>query len=110
MAFIRKRRIWWEAVPEATSYVLYLSKDQAVFNPPNFSWETTPGIIFKHVNGKTELMIPDEWDEFPQEAGTYYVGITSRDDLGNQSDPFLSSARFKFSAPPPPSNGGIELL
>ena len=108
MPLIRRRRIWWEAVPDAASYVAYLSKDQTVFNPPNFSWEATPGIIFKNVTGKTELLIPDEWPEFPTEPGIYHVGITSRDDLGNQSDPFLSSARFKFSAPPPPSNGGIE--
>jgi len=108
MAFIRKRRIWWESVPEAASYVVYVSRDPAQFEPNHFLWEATPGIISKPVNGKTELVIPDEWPEFPTEPGTYYVGITSRDEVGNQSDPFVFSGQFKFLAPPPPSRGGIN--
>jgi hypothetical protein len=108
MAFIRKRRIWWESVPEATSYVVYVSQDRTNFDPNYFTWEATPGIISKPVNGKTELVIPDEWPEFPTEPGTYYIGITSRDDVGNQSDPFVFSGQLKFLAPLPPSRGGIE--
>jgi hypothetical protein len=110
MAFIRKRRIWWESVPEASSYVVYVSKDRTIVPLDNFSWETTPGIIPKPVIGKTEVILPDEWPEFPKEPGTYYIGITSRDDLGNQSDPFVVSGSFKFLAPPAPSQGGIESL
>ena len=108
--FILKRRIWWEPVPGANSYVVYVSKDRTVFEPDNFSWETTPGIISKPVIGKTEVIIPDEWSGFPTEPGTYYIGITSSDDLGNQSDPFLLSGLFKFLAPPAPLRGGIERL
>jgi hypothetical protein len=110
MSLIRKRRVWWEPVPEATSYVIYVSKDSNIFEPSHFSWEATPGIISKLVNGKTELIIPDEWPEFPKEPATYHIGITARDDVGNQSDPFLSQGAFKFISPPPPSNGGIESL
>jgi hypothetical protein len=107
---ILKRRIWWEPVPGASSYVVYVSKGRAIFEPASFSWETTPGIISKLVIGKAELIVPDEWPEFPTESGTYYIGITSRDDLGNQSDPFLLSGLFKFLAPSAPSRGGIENL
>jgi hypothetical protein len=110
MAFIRKRRIWWESVPEATGYVVYVSQDRTKFDPNHFSWEATPGVISKPVTGKAELIIPDEWPEFPTEPGTYYVGITSRDEAGNQSDPFVSSGLFKFLSPPPPPRGGIESL
>jgi hypothetical protein len=110
MAFIRKRRIWWEPVPEATSYVVYVSRGRTDFDSNHFSWEATPGIISKPVNGKTELVIPDEWPEFPTEPGTYYIGITSRDDVGNQSDPFVFSGRLKFLAPLPPPRAGIESL
>jgi hypothetical protein len=110
MAFIRKRRIWWESVPEVAGYMVYVSDDRSSFDPNHFSWETTPGIVFKPVTGKTELVIPDEWPEFPIEPGTYYIGITSRDEVGNQSDPFLSSGPFKFLAPPSPPTGGIESL
>ena len=107
---ILKRRIWWEAIPEASSYVVYASKGRTIFEPDNFAWETTPGIISKRVTGKTEVIIPDEWPQFPTEPGTYYIGITSSDDLGNQSDPFLLSGMFKFLAPPAPLRGGIEHL
>jgi len=110
MPFIRKRRIWWEPVPEAISYVIYVSKDRKSFEPSHFSWEATPGIISKLINGKAELIIPDEWSEFPNEPGTYYIGIASQDEVGNQSDPFLSQGVFKFVSPPPPSHGGIESL
>jgi hypothetical protein len=110
MPLIRKRRIWWEPVPEATSYFIYVSKDRDIFEPSKFSWEATPGIISKLINGKAELIIPDEWPEFPKEPATYYIGITSQDDVGNQSDPFLSQGVFKFIPPLPPSNGGIENL
>jgi len=110
MPLIRRRRIWWEPVPEATGYVIYVSKDRNIFESSNFSWEATPGIISKFINGKTELTIPEEWPEFPKDPATYYIGITARDDVGNQSDPFLSQGVFKFISPPPPSNGGIESL
>jgi hypothetical protein len=110
MPLIRKRRIWWEPVLEVKSYVVYASTDKTVFDRNNFLWEATPGIISKAINGKTELIIPDEWPEFPNEQGTYYIGITSRDDAGNQSDPFLSSGLFNFIPPPPPMKAGIESL
>jgi hypothetical protein len=110
MPLVLKRKVWWEPVPGASSYVVYLSGDRAIFEPDTFLWETTPGIISKRVIGKTEVILPDEWPEFPKEPGTYYIGITSRDDLGNQSDPFLVSGSFKFLAPPAPSQGGIESL
>jgi hypothetical protein len=110
MPFIRKRRIWWESVPEATSYVVYASKDNKIRDPAKFLWEKTPDIVSKPVIGKTDLIIPDEWPEFPKEPGTYHIAITSRDGVGNQSEPFLLSGLFKFLAPPSPSKGGIEGL
>lgn len=107
---ILKRKIWWEPVPGASSYVVYVSNDRTFFEPASFSWERTPGIILRRVIGKTELVIPDEWPEFPTESGTYYIGITSRDDIGNQSAPLLLSGLFKFLAPSAPLKGGIEYL
>lgn len=110
MPLIRKRRIWWEPVPEAVEYVLYVSKERNVFDPSTFFWEASSGVIFKSVKGKTELIIPDEWSDFPNEPGTYYIGIVSKDEVGNQSDPFLFQGIFKFVPPAPPSQGGIESL
>jgi len=110
MPLIRKRRIWWETVPGAASYMVYVSKDGTTFDSAKFLWGATPGIIYRQVTGKAELIIPDEWPEFPTEEGSYYIGITSKDDTGNESDPFLSSGQFKFIAPRPPGKGGIESL
>ena len=110
MPFIRKRRIWWEPVHEATSYVVYVSKDEKIYDPAKFLWEETPDIVSKPVIGKTELIVPSQWHEFPKEPGTYHIGITSRDDVGNQSAPLLLSGLFKFLAPPSPSKGGIDGL
>jgi hypothetical protein len=107
---ILKRRIWWEPVSGASSYVVYVGKDRTIFEPARFSWERTPGVISKLVIGKTELVIPDGWPEFPTESGTYHIGITSKDDIGNQSDPLLLSGLFKFLAPSAPLRGGIESL
>jgi hypothetical protein len=110
MPLIRRRRIWWDPVLEVSGYVVYASPDSTVFDPGKFLWEATPGIMFKSVPGKTDLVIPDEWPEFPTAQGTYYIGITSRDEVGNESDPLLSSGQFKFSAPPAPSRGGIDIV
>jgi hypothetical protein len=107
---IHKRRIWWEPVPEAKSYMVYVLKEDKSIAPVDFLWENTPGIIPKLVVGKTEIMIPDDWPEFPVTPGTYHIGITSMDDVGNQSDPFVLSGLFRFVAPRSPSRGGIESL
>jgi hypothetical protein len=67
-------------------------------------------MISKEVTGKIELIIPDEWPEFPMEPGTYHIGITVRDCVGNESDPLLLVGQFKFFAPVAPAKGGIETL
>ncbi|MGD0886889.1 MAG: hypothetical protein ABSA46_18765 [Thermodesulfovibrionales bacterium] len=110
MPLIRKRRIWWEPVTGISSYVVYAGAEQSAFAPKNFMWEATEGIVWKVVAEKNEVLIPDEWPEFPNGVGTYYIGITSKDDAGNQSDPFVSSGTFKFVPPPAPEKGGIEIL
>jgi hypothetical protein len=107
MPFIRRRRIWWERVEGASSYVVYASSAESSFAPENFKWETTPGTVSKEVAG-TQLIIPDEWPEFPTSPGVYFIGITSKDDVGNQSDPFVSSGLFRFSPPSAPMQGGIS--
>ena len=109
-ANIRRRRITWKPVSEAASYVVYVSPDRALFNPENFRWEATHGVMSKIVIGKTELILPDEWPEFPRERGIYYIGITAKDEVGNESSPFILEGLFKFSPPQSPSNARIESL
>ena len=110
MPLIHKRRLWWEPVADATSYLVYVYKDGKMIDRGAFLWENTPGIIAKPVVGKTELIIPDEWPEFPTRPGIYHIAITSKDDMGNQSDPYILAGLFRFLAPPSPTKGGIETL
>lgn len=107
---VHKQRISWEPVSEATSYVLYVSRDRKAFEPTKFLRENTPGIISKRVGGKTELIIPDEWPEFPMELGFYHIRIIAQDRAGNEKGPFLSMGLFRFLRPPAPVKGGIEIL
>jgi hypothetical protein len=88
--------------------VVYVGEDSEMGNPAKFSWDDTPGVISRTITGKSELIIPDEWPEFPMKPGLYHIAVTSKDDMGNQSDPLLLSGIFKFIAPPSPSKGGIE--
>ncbi len=107
---IRKRKIWWEPVPGVGGYMVYVGRDEIAFDPANFSWETTPGIISKLVIGTNELIIPDDWPEFPTEPGIYHIGITARDEARNESELLRLTGLFKFVAPPAPVKGGIESL
>jgi hypothetical protein len=109
-AYIRRRRITWEPVLEAASCVVYVSPELTLFNPENFRWGVTHGVMSKVVIGKNELILPDEWPEFPREQGIYYIGITAKDEVGNESSPFILEGLFKFIPPQPPSNGRIEYL
>ena len=109
MPLIRKRRIWWEPVAGATGYVVYVGTENKAVDPARFLWEDTAGMIFKRVAGKTtELVIPDEWPEFPKQPGIYQIAVTSRNDMGNESDPLFLSGVFSLVAPASPSKGGIE--
>ena len=90
--------------------MVYVRKDGDAIDGTNFLWENTPGVIFRPVIGKTELIIPDDWLAFPSQLGIYHIAITAKDDLGNESDPYVLSGLFKFLAPPSPAKGGIDTL
>ena len=108
MPLIHKRRIWWEPVTGAKEYVVYVSLEEKPIDRATFSWGDTPSMISKLIVGKNELIIPDEWPEFPSHAGTYHIAVTSRNEVGNQSDPLFLSGVFNFIAPISPTKGGIE--
>jgi hypothetical protein len=110
MSLIYKRRIWWEPAAGAKEYVVYVSLKEKPIDLAEFSWEETDSMISKLVVDKTELIIPDEWPEFPSKSGTYHIAITSRNEVGNQSDPLLLSGVFNFIAPACPAKGGIESI
>ena len=47
MPLVLKRKVWWKSVPEASSYVVYLSEDRDNFEPDNFLWGGDAGDNFK---------------------------------------------------------------
>jgi hypothetical protein len=110
MPAICRKRIWWEPVSGINTYVIHVWKSDPMIDPARFSWGKTPGMISKTVSGKTDLVIPDEWPEFPVQPAIYQIAVTSKDEMGNLSDPYMMSGRFKFTPPPPPPKGGIESL
>lgn len=110
MPLIQKKRIWWDPVPGATAYVVYVSTEGKLINPARLSWRDTPGMISKLVVDGTELVLREDWPEFPITPGTYHIAVTARDDAGNESDPLLLIGSFSFIAPATPSKGGVDIL
>jgi hypothetical protein len=108
MPLIQKKRIWWEPVNGAVTYVVYVDPESGTIDPAKFSWRDMPGMISKRVAGYTELVLPDEWAEFPAKPGTYHIAVTARDDTGNESDPLVLTGLFNFVAPAAPSKGGVD--
>jgi hypothetical protein len=111
MPFIQKKCIWWEPVPGASGYVVYVRPDCQPINSAEFSWGETSELLSRVISGETnEIVIPDEWPEFPKRRGTYHIAVTAEDDDGNQSDPLLLSAIFNLTAPQKPVKGGIDVF
>ena len=109
MPLIRKKRIWWEPVAGATGYVVYVSTENRAIDPAKFLWQDTANMVFKKIAGRTtEVVVPDEWPEFPRKSGVYHIAVTSRDDAGNESDPLFLSGTFSLVAPASPPKGGID--
>jgi len=57
---------------------------------------------------KTNLILPDEAPSFPEEEGNFKIGISSVDDVGNESDIIEISFPFDFAAPDAPTNLVVE--
>jgi hypothetical protein len=74
--------------------VVYLIKIRRLSTCP-LSWRLLGSSSKRY--WKTELSIPDEWPEFPQNRESITSGLR-RETIWEPKRPFLSSARFKLSA------------
>jgi len=74
MGFIRKRRIWWESVPEATGYMIYVSKDRGLLIPITFHGKRPPGSSPNPLQ-EDRVGHSDDWPEFPAEPELTTSGL-----------------------------------
>ena len=105
MAKIIGKRIRWTpaTTPDIVAHRIYVSEEP---NVPDYS-----SVHIEKLMPETECIAPGD---FP--AGTfatdanYYIGISSVDDVGNESDITVISAPFDFVAPGAPSSIIVEDL
>ncbi len=100
MAKIKKRKLQWTASqsPQVVAYKLYWAQGE------NVSYES-PHTTLGNV---TEVVLPDDVEEFKPEAGPVEFGVTAVDELGNESDLVTVSAPHQFNAPQAPDELWIE--
>lgn len=100
VAKIKKRKLQWVASqsPQVVAYKLYWAQGEKV------SYEspcTTLGNV-------TEVVLPDDVEEFKLEPGPVEFGVTAVDELGNESDLVTVTAPHQFNAPQAPGDFWIE--
>ena len=102
MARITKRRIRWKGspAPNVVSYKLYWSLRGDV----NYDSK------FVEVGRRTEIILPDDIVSFPLASCDVEFGVTTVNDIGNESDMTKVTATLNFAAPDPPTNVVIEAL
>lgn len=102
MAKVNSVKIRWKAPADPTDIVGY-----------RLYWELAPNPVdllsANHDCGmKTEVIVPNEVPTFPLVDQTINIGVTSYDDLGNESDFLEGSRPFDFIAPNAPTD--LEFL
>lgn len=55
-----------------------------------------------------KVLVPDNFPGFPLRDTDYQIGVTSVDDVGNESDMTVIQHPFDFSAPSAPSQVWVE--
>ncbi len=100
MAKIKKRKLQWteSQSPQVVAYKLYWAQGDKV------SYESPCATLGK----VTEVVLPDDVEEFTPETGPVEFGVTAVDELGNESDLVTVSAPHQFNAPMAPGELWIE--
>jgi len=102
MAKLKKRKLRWHASssPQVIGYKLYWSESGDVNYDSNQAF----------LGNVTEIVLPDDVDSFKPCNGQIEFGITSIDELGNESDIITLKAPYQFSVPNAPTNLKLEKL
>ena len=102
MAKLKKRILRWQASssPQVIGYKLYWS------DSGDLSYDSNQAKL----GNVTEIVLPDDVETFKPNSGPLELGITSVDELGNESDMIKLVAPYQFSVPEAPRNLRIEKL
>ena len=102
MAKLKKRILRWQASssPQVIGYKLYWS------DAGELSYDAHQATL----GNVTEIVLPDDVESFKPNSGPVELGITSVDELGNESDMTKLMAPYQFSVPEAPHNLRIEKL
>lgn len=110
MSRIINRRLFWDPVdvPDLDVYEIYMAPHDVV----NFSSRVDAGQVGVFAETDLPEFILD--GNLGIDEGRYQFAVTARDVNGNISDPHQPEAwrdvPLDLTAPPAPTNGGIELL
>jgi len=102
MAKLKKRKLIWHASssPQVIGYKLYWAERGDV------NYNSNQALL----GNVTEIVLPDDVDAFKPGDGQIEFGITSVDELGNESDMITLRAPYQFSVPKAPQNLEMEKL
>ncbi|MGB5747154.1 MAG: hypothetical protein WBM69_09250 [Desulfobacterales bacterium] len=102
MAKLKKRKLRWHASssPQVIGYKLYWAERGDV------DYNSNQALL----GNVTEIVLPDDVDSFKPSDGQIEFGITSVDELGNESDMITLKAPYQFSVPKAPQNLEMEKL
>jgi len=102
MAKLKKRKLRWHASssPQVIGYKLYWSERGDI------NYNSNQALL----GNVTEIVLPDDIDAFKAGDGQIEFGLTSVDELGNESDMITLKAPYQFSVPKAPQDLEMEKL
>ena len=102
MAYIKEKTMAWGASPDP-DVVTYVARWAVPPEAINYDPVTNPGYDLGNVTS-CALPIPG----MPNIDGDLTIGLTARDDVGNESDPAEGTFPFDFIAPAPPTDLRVQ--
>lgn len=100
MGKIKQRKLRWTGSesPQVVGYKLYWEEGGDV------TYDSSSAIV----GNVTEVVLPDDVDDFKPENGPIEFGIAAVDELGNESDLITVSAPYQFKTPHAPDGIWLE--
>ena len=98
MAYIKPKTMAWGASPD-TDVVSYAVRWAIPPTAINYDPTVNPGLDVGRV---TSVRLP--LTGMPNIDGQLTIGVTAKDDVGNESDPAEGTFPFDFKAPAPPTS------
>lgn len=103
MAKINPKRLTWDPpLPESdvVGHRVYVAKEGETLDYNSLSALVDMPML--------EIILPDQFPNFPLADANYNIGIAAVDDVGNESDMTLVSVPFDFAAPAAPT--GVRVM